>query len=236
MGGYRFTTELESGVQDVDYLNLPGRGWWSEAIIAAGETAVLDSAHCPFDKDGECFRRGCLQDQIRGREMPIKEFLQANERTLAFVKAHPEKLRVEQVVFSPDPDRNEYRPGAELSIPLLESLIDSIKNSVAKGAKVVYMWDRLSDPDLYPCPRELLSCRPPNAEEIDEHLKRGWPIPSQIIESRFLPYDEAVEKRKSGEWERNQDEVWSYLASNGGLSLRKGERLRGNQAAPPEKG
>lgn len=210
MPGFKFTSDLRTEDECIiDSWNIGTRGTWGDAIIAAEETAILDNAQCPFDEDGECAKRGCLNEYgVRGWRMSLNDFIAMNERTLAFVKAHPEKLPDRTICRYQD-GTEDKQPGAVNAIPLLEGFINRLREIGGKGGKVVTMWDRLSDPDFYACPREFSTKRSPNANEIEESLKQGIAKPGAIIGGRIVPYDEAREKQKNGEWEANQKEVWS---------------------------
>lgn len=147
--------------------------------------------------------------------MSLRGFILSQERALAFAKEHPERLPDRTTCWHADGSEDK-QPGATLAIPLLEAFIARLKQAQEKGAQLVFMWDRLSDPDAFPCPREWSSRRPPNADEIDEHLKHGWGIPAGIISGEMLPYDEAVTKLGNGEWEKNQEAVFAWEDSGAG--------------------
>lgn len=209
MPGYKFTSDLETEEGWlIDYWNLPASGVWIKALKSADELAILDNASCPFDEDGECERRGCLNEEgQRGWRMPIRGFLMMNERALAFVRTHPEKLE-DEVTTSYGDGRQDILPGAMFAIPLLESFVERIKSIVGLGATTVTMWDRCSDPDAYPCPRSWNTKRPPNVDEVAENLKAGWRVPAAIIEEKLLSYDEAIQRQRNGEWEAMVKQVW----------------------------
>lgn len=214
MPGYQFTSDLKTEGWLIDRWNLPISGVWINALKAADELAILNNASCPFDEDGECERRGCLnEDGQRGWRMPIKGFLMMNERALAFVRVHPEKLEDEVTTSYPD-GRHDILPGAMFAIPLLESFVERIKSVVGLGATTVTMWDRCSDPDAHPCLRSWNTKRPPSVEEIAEDLKRGWGVSASIIEETLMSYDEAIEKQGNGEWEVMVRQVWGHEDSD----------------------
>lgn len=225
MGGVSFRT---AQTEPIDWKSFALDVWW-DAMKAANEQAIVDNAKCPFDHGDECFKRGCLNENgQRGWTMPIRDLLLSAERTLAFVRAYPEKLSDQQtvcvangVVFSRehsqsdfeisqacDSQHDEFYPGIVFAIPLLERFVQQIKHAIDKGAESITMLDRMTDADLYPCPRSWYTKRLLTVEEIDEDLKHEWGLSEGVIEESILPYDEAIKKQSNGEWKTMIQEIY----------------------------
>lgn len=227
MGGVSFRTDR---TESIDWNSFNTSVWWS-AVKASNEEAIVNNAKCPFDEGHECLKRGCLQEKEggqRGWTMEIKACLLSTERTLEFIKAHPEKLPDQQTVevyngvaisrmgpcdleiSSGEGKHDEFYPGIVFGIPLLEKFIEQIKEAIDKGANSITMLDRMTDADLYPCPRSWWIRRIPSPDEIDKYLKEDGFVPAAIIEEEpTLSYDEAIEKQKNGEWKAMIDAVFS---------------------------
>lgn len=204
MGGFSFTVGSGKDSHEIAYFNLGVRNAWGKALIDA-EIRIQD-IRCPFDEDGACHERGCLNpDGFRGYVVNIHEFLAVNKRVLSFLDSHTETLSHKRTWTVADCEQfgdfleEAYREPA-LSVTM--SLIISLEAAIADGARHVFIWDCLSDSDLFPCPRSWYTVRAPrDGEFLDREVK-----PSRVIEETIMSYDEALEKQRNGEWKAMVDD------------------------------
>lgn len=210
MGGFEFTIGSVKDRHEIAYFNLTFRNVWVEALIAAGEIDTYD-VRCPFDEDGVCYERGCLNPDERGRGylVNINEFLATNKRVLSFLESHTDSLSHKRTWTIADAKqlegfRLEEITDREPALRAIISLIASLEAAIDRGARHVFIWDRLSDPDFTPCPRYWYTVGPLH--------DRGFPDrkvkPCKAIREHIMPYDEALEKLRNGEWRAMINRVW----------------------------
>lgn len=209
MGGWSFTVKDVRELHEIECFNGPCGCVWADAVISAGEADILDNARCPFDVDGVCQERGCLnsENRTRGYQLDIRDFLAMNRRVLVLLESNPDCLPNVQTWASVDFEllskgvqpaeaiQEKEMTDGEQAIHVTKALIESLEYAISKGARQVLIWDRWQDIDFYPCPRSWYT------REVAEDGK-------VIMHEDILPYDEAIEKRKSGEWEDNIRLAW----------------------------
>ena len=196
---------------------------WLEAIRQADLMKNLDRSvvGCTKDKDSECRRRSCINNQIAAPIFSRVRLLKLKEKALNWLKKHPN--------FRPEIENlREFLPVASLSeledeIKKIEyasevnevkevfkevtsSFIDSKRTEVA-------MVDVFEDINTYSCPREITV----NVSKLDElGEKTGYVVVDQfnkvrIIRNILLDWDYA--KNNQEIIKKIQEESWAKLLS-----------------------
>ncbi len=182
MGGYKFK-DLHGDI--IFGLNLGCRAIWLEILKDSKNLNTYDeNIRCCWDKDDECFTKGCLQDQLAGYIHDRTVLLQINKRALKFLQQHPE-WETEQ--------HDTWAQGSTDRDVALSVLNDFIKALEKSDSKKIVTLDRLFNLDIYPCPR----CVP---------LKKGNTIDITHI---ILPYEKAIEMKENGMWQKRIEKIFS---------------------------
>jgi len=199
MPGISFETKKE----EIGNLNLGQGCLWGEVISQANLWEEFENSivGCAKDLDGECRRKGCLQEKIAVPLLDREKLLRIHERSLNWFENHPdfkpeeESLREFVRVESLNPAKNKiekitYVSAFDVAKRIFTELCDALRKS---NEKEVSMVNVCNDSNLIPCVREIT-------------IGQGEPKKVRILWNVLVDWEYA--KKNKEKIKKIQDESW----------------------------
>lgn len=208
---------------------------WLEVIRQADLMKNLDCSvvGCTKDKDNQCRRRGCINNQIAAPIFNRERLLKLKEETLNWLKKYPdfepeiENLRQFFHIASLSELEDEIKKMKYASqINEVKEVFEEVTSSFIDSKRTeVAMVDAFEDINTHPCPREITVNGEKTGNVVVDHFNKVWIIRNILLDWNYAKNNQEIIKKI-------QEEPWAKLLSEKEVlkrgikpaSIRKGKK------------